>query len=332
MRPPRSLNTILALALLLVMGAVAVIGGTVGAQAADPQNPCGLLTAAEAEAALGEPLVGPPFRASNGQPDEQGDTCRYETASFRSIVLRVEWKNGGQSFALMNLVGSIVADGGLKGVVTLSDGTTLRGEWDEARLSQCCEFDALRGDQLVVIDFGGSRANVEQAASLADQAVKRLDQPLDVDDAAGRASAEDRAKTRPAIVSACDLVPRAEAETILGGPLAADPEGNEDSCDYAWVAKGTDYQQDMTLMVTWRGGLSEMRATQAQMGQALEFITAEGLPADQSQQSGVGPFDETASSMLGVMGVRKDVLLSVETGGTGNDLASAFIAAAAKKL
>lgn len=242
MRPPWSLNAIFALTLLLVMGAVALIGGTAGAQAADPQNPCGLLTAAEAETALGEPLAGPPFRASNGQPDEQGDTCRYEAASFRSMVLRVEWKNGGQSFALMNLVGSIVADGWLKGVVTLSDGTTLRGEWDEARLSQCCEFDALRGDQLVVIDFGGSRAGVEQAASLADQAVKRLDQPLDVDDAAGRASAEEGAKTRPAIVSACDLVPRAEAETILGGPLAADPQGNEDSCDYSWVAKGTDYQ------------------------------------------------------------------------------------------
>lgn len=332
MRPTRSFKSLLAITLLLVVGFATLIGGTVGAQAADAKNPCGLLTAAEAETALGEPLAGPPFRASNGEPDAQGDTCRYETPSFRSIVLRVEWKNGGQSFALMNMIGSILTDGGLKGVVTLSDGTKLRGEWDEARVSQCCEFDALRGDQLVVVDVSGSRAGVDQAASLADMAVKRLDAPLDVDDAAGRASAEERAKGRPAVVAACDLVPRAEVETILGGPLVADPQGDENSCDYVWVATGTDYQQAMTLMVTWRGGLSEMRNTQAQMGQALSFITKEGFSADQSQQSDAGPFDETASSMLGVMGVRKDVLLSVETGGTGNDQASALIAAAAKKL
>lgn len=328
----RPFKTLLALTLLLVVSFATLIGSTIGAQAAGAPSPCGLLTAAEAETALGEPLAGPPFRAFNGQPDLQGDTCRFETPSFRSIVLRVEWKNGGQSFALMNLIGSIVTGSGLKGVVTLSDGTKLRGEWDEARLSQCCEFNALRGDQLVVVDFSGSRASVEQAASLADQAVKRLDEPLNVDDAAALASAQERLKARPAIVPACDLVPRDEAETILGGPLAADPEGDESSCNYVWVASGTDYQQAMTLMVTWRGGLSEMRLTQSQMGQALEFITKEGFSADQSQQSDAGPFDETATSMLGVMGVRKDVLLSVETGGMGNDLATALIAAAAKKL
>jgi len=148
----------------------------------------------------------------------------------------------------------------------------------------------------------------------------------------GDNAAEERAKARPAIVSACDLVPRAEAEAIVGGPLAADPRGNESSCNYAWVAPGTDYQQQMTLAVTWRGGLSEMRTAQAAMGQALNFMATQGLASDQKQQSGTGPFDEEASSMIGVMGVRKDVLLSIETSGTGNDIATAFIAAAAKKF
>lgn len=325
----------LAFTLLLSVWLYALAGGVGPARAADgaaAQDPCGLVTAAEAETVLGEPLAGPPFRASNREPDVAGDTCRYEMSGFRAVVLRVEWKNGGRTFGLMNMVGSVASNGGLKGVVTLSNGTALHGAWDEARLFQCCEFNALRGDQLVVVDVSGSSATVKQAAALADLAVKRLDQPLSIDDTAGRAAAEERAKARPAIVSACDLVPRAEAEAIIGGPLATDPQGDEASCDYAWVAPGTGSQQQMTLSVTWRGGLSEMRTTLAQMGQALKFIASQGLSSDQKQQSGTGPFDEEASSMIGVMGVRKDVLLSIETGGTGNDIASAFIAAAAKEL
>lgn len=296
------------------------------------EDPCALLEVAEVEAVLGEPLAGPPFRASSGLPDPEGASCRYETAAFRAIDLRVEWSNGGDAFGIMNLVGGIADAGGMKGILTLSDGTTLRGEWDEARVFMCCEFNALRGDQLVVVDISGSRATVEQAASLADLAAKRLDQPLTVDTAAGLAAAEERTKARPAIVSACDLVPRAEAEVLVGAPLSTDPEGSEYSCTFVWSPTGADYEEQLTLNVTWRGGLSEMRLMQSAIGQALSFMESEGLPTDQTQEGGTGPFDEEASSMIGVLAVRKDVLLSVETGGTGNDLASAFIAAAANKL
>jgi hypothetical protein len=312
---------------LLVVCALALAG-----QAAAAEDPCALLEPAEVEAVLGEPLAGPPFRASNGLPDPEGASCRYETPAYRAIDLRVEWSNGGDVFGAMNIMSGIADDGGLKGILILSDGTTLRGEWDEARVFMCCEFNALRGDQLVVIDISGSRATVEQAATLADLAVKRLDQPLDVDGTAGLAAAAERIASRPAIVSACDLVPRTEAETLVGAPLLADPEGSEHACTYFWSPPGADYQEQLTLMVTWRGGLSEMRRTQSAIGQALSFMGSEGLPSDQIQESGTALFDVSATSMIGVMAVRKDVMLSVETGGMGNDLASAFISAAAKKL
>jgi hypothetical protein len=232
---------------------------------------------------------------------------------------------------LLGMMSSALDNSGLKGIVTLSDGTTLHGAWDAARDFLCCEFNALRGDRLVVVDIGASRALMAQAASLADLAVQRLDQPLPSDGAAGVAAALEHDKTRPAIVSACTLVSRAEAETIVGAPLAAEPAGSDSSCHYSWSPQGTDYKQDFTLAVTWRGGLAEMRQAQAAIGQALSFLTSQGL-AEQNQQSGGKMFDEHAESLIGVMGVRKDVLLSIETGGMNNDFAAAFIAAAAKKL
>src|SRR5437868_4886961 len=65
-----------------------------------------------------------------------------------------------------------------KGLVHLADGTDLAGEWDEARVLGCCSFAALRGDQLVTVNVGGSKATIAVAASLADAALKRLDHRL----------------------------------------------------------------------------------------------------------------------------------------------------------
>lgn len=320
-------------ALVLILAVWTAVGiGVSGALASETGNPCALLTPAEVEAVLGEPLAGPPFRASNGLPAADGDVCRYQTAAFRAVDLSVNWSDGGRTFGLMDMVGGIVADGGLKGAVTLSSGTTVSGSWDAARDFLCCQFNALRGERLVSVDIGASRASLEQAAALTDLAVQRLDQPLGVDDAAGLASALERDKTRPAAGPACALVTRPEAEAIVGAPLSDDPQGDNSSCQYSWSPVGADYTEQLTLNVTWRDGLSEMRQTQAAMGQALSFMNAEGLAADQAQHGGDGLFDEQASSFIGVMAVRKDVLLNIETGGMNNDPASAFIATAASKL
>jgi hypothetical protein len=305
--------------------------GTAQAETSDAHNPCGLVSESEMVAVLGEPLVGPAFRESNGTPDVAGDTCRYEASKYRSITVTVDWEDGGRKLSLLGVVGSALDQSALKGGLKLSDDTEVHGAWDAAKDFLCCEFNAQKGKVLVVIDISSSGATLQQAASLADLAVKRLDAPLPGGDAAGVDLAIERAKARPAIVSACTLVGRGEAETIVGAPLTAEPEGDASSCRYAWKATGTDYEQELTLAVTWRGGLSEMRQTQAAIGNGLAFLTTQGLPADQQQGSGAG-FDEYAESIIGVMAVRDDVLLSIETGGMNNDLAKSFILTAAKKL
>lgn len=303
----------------------------VAATAPETKNPCALLTANEAEAALG-PLAGPPFRANeNGTPNPNGDTCRFETAAFRAVDLQVEWNDGGRSFKIMNMVSGVVSNGGLKGVFKTQEGTTITGEWDEARLNNCCEFLALRGEQLVKIAFGASRATVEQAAKLADAAVQRLDKPLDIDATAGAKEAEAHAALRPKPRPVCELMTRAEVEAVTGATLSADPVGHIDDCTYVFVPAGSGLEQQIKLSVTWRGGFGEMRFAQAAMGQGIAFMKSQGL--DTAQEQGNTPsLDEDATNIVGVMAVRKDVMFSAETGPIGSDVAHALIVKAASKL
>jgi hypothetical protein len=323
---PTFSRSILLPILILCLG---LLGLATRATAAD--NPCSLLTTAEVEAMLGEPLAGPPFRADGIEPSATGGSCRYETASFRAIDVEVEWRDGGQIFGITKMATGLAEGAGLKGVLTLSDGTELHGSWDDAAAFMCCQFNALREDTLVMIDISSSRLTQKDAGALADLAVARLAEPLDVADDAGVAQAHARAKTRPVPASACTLVTRAEAEALIGAPLQDDPAGDENRCSFVWTPAGADYQMQIDLSVTWRGGFGEFRQTVSAIGGGLDMIAAQGL--DMTQDSGpVDPaFDDYYKSIIGVIAVRKDVFLSIESG-PDSEMAEKFIAVAAAKL
>ncbi|MEO8243317.1 MAG: hypothetical protein ABI832_13495 [bacterium] len=301
------------------------------AHAASTNNPCSLLTVAEVETVLGTLLVGPPFRASNGEPSTTGDTCRYEAASFHAIEVQVDWADGGMMFGMVAGTAGLADAAGLKGIYMLADGTELKGAWDQAAMFMCCQFNALHGDQRVMIDISATKLTAKDAGALADKAVQRLDQPLDVADDLGVAEAEARDATRPVIASACTLVTRAEAETLIGAPLTAEPDGSESGCTYVWTPAGAEYQEQIKLMVTWRGGFAEMRATQSAIGMGLDMLADQGLDLKQDPTAPDLLFDAYSTSIIGVMGVRKDVLLSIESGPM-SDTAAQFLALAAAKL
>lgn len=318
--------TLLAILVVALSSITTVVPASVAAD-----NPCGLLTVAEVEDVLGEPLGGPPYRANGTEPNDTGDTCRYETAIFRSVTVGVDWSHGGEIFGLMGLVTRAADTAGLKGTLTLSDGTTMHGAWDEAREFLCCQFHALRGDQQVVIDVAGAKATLEQAAALADKAVRRLDQPLQVDSSYGIGEAAERIQTRPTAESACALVSKAEAQKLVGAELLFDPRGDESGCTFVWKQEPSEYEQELTLLVTWRDGFGEMRRTQAAIGMSLNELMEQGLDVAQDAGDDAHVFDAYAVSIVGVMAVRKDVLLSVESG-PASELAARFIAVAAAKL
>ena len=144
--------------------------------ALDADDPCRLLSAAEAEAVLGAPLATPPYRSYGGVGDRAGtphatsDLCWYETAGHKNLTVTLSRSNGG---AVMKGVAGAVNQIETQTKARFQDGTELAGEWDEAKVLNCCTFMALRGDTLVEIDTGGADASPQQIAGLADAAIRR---------------------------------------------------------------------------------------------------------------------------------------------------------------
>jgi hypothetical protein len=289
-------------------------------------DPCRLLTSGEVEAVVG-PLAGPPYRAAGATPQPNGEDCRYEASDRRSIRVNVTWEGGAQLIGMMGAMESMVKTAGLS-ELKLSDGSTIAGEWDQAHVNQCCEFNALRGDRVVTVDVAGSHATIAQAASLADAAMKRLDHPLETDGSAGIKPAQERAAQRPKPRSVCELVTRADAEAIAGVSLLAPPKGNEDSCTYAWPVDSNGSSYGIKLMVQWQDGFHEMRLTSSMVGQASSMIGIGKATPVRNE----GPWDEFSQSIVGVMAVKSDVLVSVESGPYRQDITRAFVEKAVVNL
>lgn len=298
-------------------------------RAAGKHDPCGFLTPEEIEAVMG-PLAGPPFRAAGLAPRANADDCRYEAPDRRSIRVTVMWDGGARLIGMMGAMQGMLKKANLK-ELKLFDGTVVAGEWDEARVSQCCEFNALRGDQLVTVDIAGSRASLQQASGLADAALKRLERPLAIDGNAGVAAAQERAARRPKPRSVCDLVTQADAEAIVGTTLLKQPEGNNDSCTYSWPTRG-GFNHDIKLMVDWQGGFGSMRTINAMVGNASSVIGTDKLFGQTASVGDKGTWDEFSSSIIGVTAVKNDVMVSVESGPLNQDTARGFIERAVLNL
>ena len=256
-----------------------------------------------------------------------GESCRYENQDLRSLVVNVVWVDGARNISMLNMIQGIVKDS-QAGALTLIDGTVLTGEWDEARIVGCCQFDALRGDQLVSIDFAGTGVSLAQVVSLVNAAILSLDAPLVIDDPAAVAAAELRAASRPAIRSVCDLLTRADAEALAEATLLADPSGNESQCLYRIPLGSPDSTLDLRLNVQWRDGFREMAVMQSAFGQSLDLM---GLDRDSGEPE-AGPWDDYARSIVGVAAVKRDVLVSIESGPFMQDVAQAFVAKAIENL
>jgi hypothetical protein len=249
---------------------------------------------------------------------------------MRAITLRVEWTDGAMTYGVVSSTQDAAATAGLKGVLNLSDGTKLTGAWDQARVFMCCEVHTLTGKRHLVVDISGSRATIAQAAKLADAANKRLATPLTPNDAAALTAATARNNARPKARSVCELLTRAEAEAIAKTTLSIVPRGDENSCTYSWTqADGTE--NDLKLAVSWRGGFGEFRLAQAAIGKSLDDFAAQGVDLKKEQKA-TGLFDEESSSLIGEMAVKRDVMLTVETGAYSTDVSKAFMAKAAEKL
>jgi hypothetical protein len=314
--------------------------GSVGAE-----DPCSLIEPKAVEALLGGPLAVPPFLSRDGVPKRDGSACEYEDADFHSITVDVSWDHGAIGFKMLGALGAMV-DQQAKGLVHLADGTDLAGEWDEARVMGCCGFWALRGDQLIMVDVGGSNATIAGAASLADAALKRLDHRLAIN---GRGSVQPaiafEAAHRPKRRDPCALASRGEAEEAIG-PMAAEPKPDENRCSYEYVPSRERLSPTYVayvVQIRWTGGLNEFRNHNAAFGGFSKDLTrnmpisADAKAAIVSSASGAdllaNPAWETAHwDLSGLYAVKKDVLVSINPQGGNSDDALKLMVKVMSKL
>jgi hypothetical protein len=270
--------------------------------ALDPEDPCRLLQPAEVEAVLGKPLAGAPFRSGNplgsraGVADPTGSACWYEAADFTNIAVQATWAHAG---AVMAGVAETLdkAEGATRGHLRLQDGTELAGDWDEAKITGCCNFVALRGDSSVEIDVGGTTASFEQAAKLAEAALGRLEAPLPIDGAAGTAAAEQRRKARVAVDGFCGLWDAADIAAVLG-PMQGEPELSDNTCTYRYRSARGGTGMFMSIAVLRNGARMYRNDNRTSANLAASLRAEHGQDVLAADQALKGPWDEAVDTPL----------------------------------
>jgi hypothetical protein len=305
----------------------------------DAGDPCSLIEPKEAEAVLGAPLGTPPYRASNGKPLADGSDCVYQTANFHQMVVTVEFTDGAQSYQISGFAKKLLSGApteSAKKAFTMDDGTELSGEWDEANLTamNCCIFNALRGDQMISIDFTGSDATLPQAASLVDAAYKRIDKPLKLDGAANVAAASAFLKTRPKPIAPCSVLSQSEVEAIVGpltsAPVAAGPA----ACEYPVPPEGS-FPRVYALKFLWQGGYADVRSTEhitGLGGMAMGGAATKTYKAPLAPAAPGDPWERAGLFYNEFVAVKKDVEVKIDHRMLDDSKVKALVTAAMRKF
>ena len=311
------------------------------------KDPCSLLEPKEVEAVLASTLAIQPFRSREGVPDYDGSGCKYEDGDLHSVTVDVQWEHGATLFKMFGALQSMV-DQGTKGLVRLEDGSEVAGEWDEASVVGCCRFVALRSDQMVTVDVGGStKTTISGAAKLADAALKRIDRRLSIDGSKNVQAAVDfETAHRPKRRDPCALVNRGDVEAVVGAlaaePTSVNPESDEGKCVYEHDVDGK-FAAAYVMKVKWTGGFSEFRNHNAVFGSFSKSF-AKGAPLSERARKGIeslgvgadlpqDPAWELAHwDVSGLFAVRRDVLVNIEPQGGSSDNALKLMVKAMSKL
>jgi hypothetical protein len=136
------------------------------------QNPCSVLTRAEAKEVLGT-LVADPFRTRERTPlaDPSGKSCAYLTAGHRVLVVTPVWNYGGIELSAARMVGGMVRQvADLPGI----EGDTLEGSWDEAVVDLTGELLLRKGGRVLGVRYLMSSTDAAGAIRLAEPALGRM--------------------------------------------------------------------------------------------------------------------------------------------------------------
>jgi len=237
----------------LIMSLV-LVGCSSGQQAragGKGNDPCSLVSRAEAEQILG-PLRHDPYRVSgpNRDPAPAGSYCFYETKNGRRLVMDVDWTDGKMGMKVLGMMGSLVEQ-----VISTDSGQadTLDGRWDELRMLPGDNLYARKDDQMVSVDYVGTGIGLIGAAKFVNIALGRFASPLAYDGAAAGKTA-----LGPIVTPGdpCGLIAQADFERIVGalsGPPTPGP--HRDQCIYKLAqSRGLLGGNTVALQVSWKDG------------------------------------------------------------------------------
>ena len=227
------------------------------------EDPCRYLTASEVEPYTG-PLVAPPYRAGSNDalPNQRGDACLYRGKDGREVMVQYSAHGGATAGTVARRVPAVMDrmlhgasgaaqqgtdDGG--GMASKVMGSVGPGPWDNSNWFPQGQLMVFKGDQMISVDMVAANGGKAGAVDLATKAVGRLAQPLDYDGAKAVAAAPTPVKRVPA----CDLVPRAKAEAILGA-LEGDPTPDSTDTQCTYKVASADGDVSYTMGISWTQG------------------------------------------------------------------------------
>ena len=302
------------------------------ASASASEDPCTLVSRAEAEQILG-PMRHDPYRVggTTREPAANGGYCFYEARNGRRVIMDVDWKDGKMGMQVLGMMGRLVE----QAIPTDSgQADTLEGRWDELRMLPGNNLYARKGDQLVSIDYNGSGIGLIGAAKWVHTALGHFSRPLAYDGAAA-------GRTAPGQLvppgDPCGLIPRADFERIAGA-LSGDPVvgPHRDKCIYTLAQSRGLAGNTVELQVQWRDGwpaLENMRATTntvvgkvAPPGSMAQGNNTGGLSTGSPGAAGGGADSQLGGFMNKLMDVARSQGVGVQTtaaGGLRSDTAVA---------
>jgi hypothetical protein len=266
-----------------VIGTVAAWAGLAacnGTLTASAQDPCTLLSAAEAGPYVGA-LATPPFRASDGAADVHGDECIYRGTNGREIAVRPDWSGGGADAGAAvqgaaNLVGSALdqktGDGSGDSLAHRAVKPEAAGPWDRATWIPGGSLFASKGSVSAQVDVSGASGQENDALALARIIMPRFAHPLDYDGAKAVALVP---KPRPHPATACDLIPRSAVEAAIG-PVTGAPTSDAPETSCTWTVATPQGDRVYAVEFTWQGGQKSFMMQQHSMATVAPLL---GAPA-----------------------------------------------------
>jgi hypothetical protein len=325
--------------LSLICCCVVALGCQSSAEA--QEDSCRWLTSSEVEPYVGA-LATPPYLTEDG--------CMYRGRDGRSVVVTVGRAAGAGA------VGKTVTDVPKKTdpqAAKLLAGPT--GPWDRSMWSLVGELMVWKGDAQIIVDVSASEAGQSGASELAKIIVGRLGHPLNYDGAKAALLAP---KPHAKLANACDLIPRARVQQILG-PLKGNPITDEDGTKCTYQTATESYP----MAITWSGGyrafdrvkhtlpmssgamgtpqvsMPKLDSSQQKMlGGLMQMVggSATGAPVKTSFKTDTtlrGPWDAAALINGSILGAtRHDVMVAFDLKSADYDKAKALLAAACERL